>query len=614
MRLKANRLKKIIHPYTWPVGMLAVAALLLQSPFSPVESDEKTFGAAVEAAHSVDQRKYRVGQLIEDLAFKDLEGKSGKLSDYSKSKALVIAVRTIGCPLSKKYSPRINSIAKEYEKQGVAFVLVNVSESDKASDMAAEVKKYGLGPRYIVDSKQVIAKSLAATRTTDVFVLDNKRTLIYRGAIDDQYGLGFTKAAATKHYLKRALDSVLTGERLEVPATSAPGCELGLKIQSEPTTKITWHNRISRIVQQNCVECHRQGENGPFELVTYKDVKASRAMIKRVVGNKTMPPWFADGKVGDFSNDKSLSESDRKALLSWIEAGLPKGDKKDAVAKKKWYKGWRLGRPDSVISMPQAIDVPAEGSVAYQYVRLPTAFAEDKWVRALEVRPGVPEVVHHVLVFLKYPKNHPRARDQPRVRGGLRGYFAGMVPGQTTMVFPKGVAKFLPKGATMVFQIHYTTNGAAVKDKTKMGLFFAKGKPKHEVQTKGISTTRFRIPPGAGNHKVVAETTLRHKSRILGFNPHMHIRGKAFKYEIVNDDGSLTPLLKIGRYDFNWQLTYTLRKPLDLPAGTRLRASAWFDNSKENPANPDSSKTVRFGEQTWDEMMIGYFNTYKLND
>jgi thiol-disulfide isomerase/thioredoxin len=595
------------------IAAVTVAALLFQSSWSSVESDEKQFGKAVEAASAVDHRKYRIGQLIENILFKDLDGKPGQLSDYSDKKALVIAIRTVGCPLSKKYSPRILSIAKEYEKKGVSFIHVNVSEADKTADMRAEIKKYGFTQPYIVDSKQVLAKTLAATRTTDVFVLDSKRTLIYRGAIDNQYGIGYTKPSATKNYLRSALDSFLASESLEIPATSAPGCELGLKIQSAPTVAVTWHNRISRIVQQNCVVCHRKGENGPFDLVTYKDVKANRDMIKRVIGNRTMPPWFADKKIGDFSNDKSLADSDRQALLTWIDNKCPKGDSKDAVAEKKWYKGWQLGRPDSVINVP-AVQVPAEGVVNYKYFRVPTAFAEDKWIRGFEIRPGVAEVVHHVLVFLRYPRNHPRASDQPRDRGGIKGYFAGMVPGETTLSFPKGLAKFLPKGATMIFQIHYTVNGAAVTDKTKLGLYFASGKPKHEVHTKGIAQTRFRIPPGAANHKVVAQRTLKNKTRILGFNPHMHLRGKAVKYELITPDGKTKTLINIKRYDFNWQLTYTLRKPIDVAAGSRIRVTAWFDNSKNNPANPDPTKTVHFGEQTFDEMMIGYFHMYKLDN
>lgn len=601
----------------WPIGALAVLGILLNGPLSPVASDDadkKNFGKAVEAVTAIDHRNFRVGQLIEDLTFTDLAGKKGKLSDYSKHKALVISLRTVGCPLSKKYSPRIESIAKEFTKKNIAFLYVNVGEADTAAAMKAEQKKYGLTQRYVVDKKRVFAKTLAGMRTTDVFVLDSSRTLIYRGAIDDQYGIGFARDKASRHHLKEALDHVLTGESLEFPATSAPGCELGVKVQTTPTAKPTWHNRISRIVQQNCMECHRAGENAPFSLESLKDVKANRAMIKRVIGNKTMPPWFADKKVGDFANDKSLSAADRKAMIDWIDGGCAKGDKADKMVKRNWYKGWRLGRPSAVISLPEAFEVPAEGTVPYKYSRVSTHFAEDKWIRSIEIRPGATEAVHHVLVFLRYPKEHPRFRDQPRVRGGLRGYFAGMVPGQSTMEFPKGTAKFLPKGAQIIFQIHYTTNGAKAKDRTKMGLYFNDGKPKHEFHTRAMAQTRFQIPPGAGNHKVVAETRLRKKVRLFGFNPHMHVRGKAFKYEIVKEDGSTQMLLNVPRYDFNWQLNYKLRKPLDLPAGTRLRATAWFDNSKANPANPDPSKAVRFGEQTWDEMMIGYYNVYDLKD
>jgi hypothetical protein len=241
-----------------------------------------------------------------------------------------------------------------------------------------------------------------------------------------------------------------------------------------------------------------------------------------------------------------------------------------------------------------------------------THLAEDKWVKAVEIRPTSPQVVHHVLVFVIYPPSHPRLGEQPRYKDGLDGYFAGLVPGQGHVIYPRGLAKFLPRDATLVFQIHYTPNGTATQDRPKIGLVYGDGPPEHEISTRGVFNTRFRIPPGDGNFKVSATHYFQNPARLLSFNPHSHVRGKAYRYELQYPGGKTETVLDLPRYDFNWQMEYVLRDPIDVPAGTRLKVTAWYDNSEKNPANPDPGATVRFGDQTWDEMMIGYFSGYRL--
>lgn len=596
---------------------LAAPALLglawFAAPARSEDAPSDEAAPAVEKGALLDPREHRIGRLIPDLAFKDLDGKAGKLSGMMGENGLIIAVRSVGCPLSKKYAPTLKRLHDTWSSRGFGLLFINPCEGDTVADMQGEVKAYGFKSRYAADPGAKIAAALGAFRTTDVFVLDAGRTLVYRGAIDDQYGIGYARNAPSETWLNDALTAIAGGRRVEVPATSAPGCELPIKAAAPSAGAVTWHNRISRIVQQNCQECHREGESGPFELMTYKDVKSSRAMIERVVGNRTMPPWFADPKHGQWKNDRSLSDRDREDLLAWIKADCPKGDPADAPKPMSFVTGWHLGRPDAILRMPRPIQVPAEGVVNYKYITVPTRFSEDKWVSAVEVRASAPEVVHHVLVFVKYPKDHPRAKDQPRFKGGLKGYFAGLVPGQNFLRFPKGTAKFLPKGAILVFQLHYTTCGRAVTDQTKLGLHFTTT-PERELRTLGIYNTRFRIPPGDGSHTVLADRRLRTPTRIFGFSPHMHLRGKAFRYDAVLPDGTTRTLLNVPRFDFNWQLFYQLREPVDLPAGTVIKCEAVFDNSADNPANPNPKKTVRFGEQTWEEMMIGYYNAVELNE
>ncbi len=500
----------------------------------------------------------------------------------------------------------------EYEKayaDKAKFLFLNVTEGETVEEAKACIEAAGLKGRYVLDPKAEIGKALRAVTTTDCFVLDASRTLQYRGAVDDQYGIGYTLDKPRISYLKLALDAVLAGGQPLYQATWAPGCDLDLGLSElKAGGTVTWHNRISRIIEQNCQECHRAGENGPFELMTYADVKAQKAMIKKVVKNRTMPPWFATAETGHFRNDRSLTERDQQDLLNWIDAGMPEGDAKAGAKARAWPVGWRIGKPDVVLQIPEVNKIPAKGEVKYRYTRVETTFGEDKWVKAMEIRPSAPQVVHHVLVFLEYPRNHPRAKEQPNDMGGLGGYFMGMVPGQGHIIMPEGQAKFLPKGATMVFQIHYTTNGTAAEDQTQMALIFNDGPPAVEVTTKGIANTFFRIPAGDDNYKITSSWTVPKDIKLLSFDPHAHVRGKAWKYEALYPDGTRETLIDIPHYDFNWQLLYELQEPITLPKGTKIICTAWYDNSDKNPANPDPGKDVYFGEQTWEEMMIGYVN------
>lgn len=560
-----------------------------------------------QAPRVIDRRQWRIGELIEDIAFTDITGKAGKLSDYS-GHTLVIFTTNTTCPLCKKYLPTLAEYEKAYADK-VKFVYLNVTEGETAAKAAEVIKAANLAGRYVLDPKADLGKALRADTTTDCFVLDASRTLQYRGAVDDQYGIGYSLDKPRVSYLRQALDAVLAGNQPIYQATWAPGCDLDLGLtELKAGGTVTWHNRISRIIAQNCQECHRAGENGPFELMTYADVKAQRGMIKKVVKNRTMPPWFATPGVGHFRNDRSLTDRDREDLLSWLENGLPEGDAKEGAKARTWPEGWRIGKPDQVFELPEVQKIPAKGEVKYRYIRVDSNFTEDKWVKAMEIRATAPQVVHHVLVFLEYPRNHPRAKEQPKDMGGLNGYFMGMVPGQGHIVMPEGQAKFIPKGATFVFQLHYTANGTEAEDQTRMGVIFNDGPPAVEVQTKGVSNTFFRIPAGDDNYKVTSSWTVPQDIKILAFDPHAHVRGKAWKYEALYADGTRETLIDIPKYDFNWQLLYELQEPITLPKGTKIICTAWYDNSDKNPANPDPTKDVYFGEQTWEEMMIGYVN------
>ena len=428
----------------------------------------------------------------------------------------------------------------------------------------------------------------------------------YEGRIDDQFGIGFNRAQPTRRDLAEAINEVLAGKAVTTKSTPVEGCFI-TKAPAAKTAKsdITYAKDISRIVQNRCQECHRPGQIGPMPLLTYDDVSSWAQMIHEVVQDNRMPPWHADPKFGKFRNDRRLSQDERGQLLAWIAAGCPKGDEKELPAPKKYVEGWAIGTPDVVLTMPKPFTVPAQapkGGVRYQHFLVPTNFTEDKWIQAVEAKPGNYNVVHHIIAYV--------IADGKRVREPLDGIGSGMLvpyaPGDLGSIYQPGTAKKLPKGASIAFQMHYTPNGVEQTDQSCVGIVFAKEPPKAEIKTRAITQQLFAIPKYAENHKVTSKTTFPKDAIVYGLFPHMHLRGKSFQFEAFYPDGKREILLNVPRYDFGWQSNYLLEKPLHLPAGTRIECTALFDNSEKNRNNPDPSRIVVWGEQTWQEMMIGF--------
>lgn len=561
-----------------------------------------SLAAAAEAPRVLRPAETGVGRWLPDLAFTDLAGKPGKLSEFRDSKFLVIALTNESCPLCRKFAPTLTTIEKEFSAKGVAFLFLNPTATD-------EPKPTFTG-RYVHDAAGKLASALGATSTTDVFVLDPARTIVYRGAVDDQYGIGYAKEAPQQEYLKAALAKLLAGGVPDVPATTAPGCRLELP-KPDPIAE-TYHNRVSRIIQQNCLECHRAGGVGPFPLETYEQVAAQAGMIRQVVDDRTMPPWFAKPEErSHFRNDRSLTEADRQSLLAWLDSGRPLGDEADSPRPRAFHGSWTIGEPDVIIQLPRPISIKATGIMPYQHVEVPTNFDEDRWVQAMEIVPTAREAVHHVLVHV-IPKGAGLRQRIPGAAGRIRtddersGYFAAYVPGNSHTILPQGEARLLPKGASLRFQIHYTPFGTAAKDQLQLGIRFADGPPKQEAKVASVAKMRIEIPPHAENHKEVARLRVPADVTLRSLLPHMHVRGKACRYELTTPDGKTTTLLDVPRYDFNWQLRYELAEPLRVPKGSTITFTAWYDNSANNPANPDPARTVRWGQQTFDEMHLGY--------
>ncbi len=555
-----------------------------------------------------------VGTMIGDATLIDLDGKARTISEFTAKKPAVIALVSTSCPVGKRALPALARLEKEYAARGVAFVLIAPTATDSAEDLRAALNGAGFSAPCLRDPKNTFLATLGARATTDTFLVDAARTLVYRGALDDQYGLGYSLDAPRHRYLADALSALLENRAPAVAATEAPGCALDLGDAKPAATDITYHNRVSRIVQQNCLECHRAGGLAPFPMETHEQVVAKAGMIKKMVDRGLMPPWFAaapaPGTHTPWGNDRALVARDKADFLAWLNAGKPVGTAQDAPLARTFPGDWVIGTPDAIVQIPNPIAVKAEGTMNYQNVTVETSFGDDRWVRGYEVQPTAREVVHHVLIFVRKPGQRGFEGEEDE----RAGFFAAYVPGNNHIIYPDGFAKLLPANARVKFQIHYTPNGSATQDQVKLGLLFAKEAPKHIVKVAGIVDHRISIPPGAAHHPETGTIPVPMAVRILALNPHMHVRGSAFRYEVALPDGTVRTLLDVPRYDFNWQVSCRYAEPPTIPRGSIIRATGWFDNSANNPANPDPTKTVRWGLQTYEEMMIGYVEYFEVGE
>jgi peroxiredoxin len=548
------------------------------------------------------------------FSLKDVAGHDVALTDFRDKKAVVVVFTGTECPVSNYYVLRLKELHGKYAPKGVQFLAVNSNPQDSVEGVADHAKREGIPFPVLKDADQKVAELLRAERTPEVVLLDARRTICYRGRIDDQFGVGFRRPKPNRRDLVEALDEVLAGKSVSVGRTPVTGCLIARSKKSTPAGKITYSNQIARLFQKNCQECHRPGEIGPFSLLTYSQAKGWADMIHETVDSGRMPPWHADPHYGKFANDRRLSKEDKETLLAWIDRGCPQGDEKDSPAPKEWHEGWWIGKPDVVISMPKDFMVPADGGkggVPYQYFTVPTNFTEDKWIQAAEARPGNRAVVHHIIAFVIEPAGAKRPSEGRRGgRGDGLGYLVGVAPGEEGLILPPGMGKKIPKGASITFQMHYTPNGVAQKDRSSLGLIFCKEPPKQLVRTAAISAHELKIPAGDANYQTKSSAKYDKETVILSFMPHMHLRGKDFEYRVKYPDGRTEVVLSVPRYDFAWQMRYVLAEPLRLAAGSTVLCTAHFDNSRNNPNNPDPSRTVTWGQQTWDEMMIGWMQYY----
>jgi peroxiredoxin/mono/diheme cytochrome c family protein len=573
----------------------------------------------------------QVGQRLSNFTLNDAAtGRPVSLYGFAGKKAVVLVFMGTDCPLARLYAPRLVELNHDYRARGVTFLGIYSNAHESDTDIAEQARKFSIDLPVLRDPQNVVADLALVERTPEVLVLDGKARICYRGAIDDQNGQGTIKDAPDHRYLKDALDAMLAGRPIAVAATNASGClldrvdpkpkEASSKPRIRPATPaliaaheekseknttnlgdVDYASAAARIIQEKCQSCHRPGQVSPFSLASYDDARKHAAMIHEVVDNRRMPPWHADPRFGHFANDRSLSARERATLLAWVEQGTKLGDAAKLPPARTFPDGWTIGQPDLVVEIPDAYVVPAQGVVEYVRFRVPSKFNEDRWIQAGEAQPGDRSIVHHIIVYVDDHKGGKK-------RGQQFAHLCGYAPGDMPSVYPPGTAKKVPAGADFVFEIHYTPIGRIRTDRSRVGLIFAKAGVTRQAYTVGIAEDQFLIPANQDNVPVASSLTLGQETRLLSFMPHMHLRGKDFRYTISRPGQAAEVILSVPAYDFGWQSYYTLSDPILLPKGTRIDCLAHFDNSDKNPYNPDPSKIVRWGDQTFDEMMIGYID------
>lgn len=594
----------MLNRWTFGVAFVGLAGLItLSLGLGRLSADQAAdTRAAVERA--INQAKVKpgsgkVGRRIANFVLTDSTGKQVGLADFAEKKVVIVFSMGTGCPISNLYLPDLIAAQKQYGEQFLQVIGINSQAGDTREEIAEHVQKFGINFPVLCDPDQTVADLLGIQRTAESFLLDTQRVVRYHGRIDDRNSYTTKREKAERDDLKIAATELLDGKPISVPNTPVEGCLIA-RPKSTSVGAVTFHKDVEPILQDRCQECHHAGTAAPFSLLTYDDAINWSAMIKEVVQERRMPPWHADPRHGHFSNNRSLTAAQIKTLTSWVDQGTPEGKPEEAPKSKEFVEGWRIGQPDAIFELPKEVEIPANGTMPYKYFVTETNFKEDMWVEAAEARPSNLGVVHHIIVFAMLPEDKRGVQE--------RNWLVAMAPGDEPLRLPAGVGRKIPAGSKLVWQMHYTPTGKPEKDRSLVGFKFCKTPPEKASRVYGVKNQRFIIPAGEANHKVEAGHTITKPVTLLGMMPHMHLRGKAFEYSATFPDGRKEILLSVPQFDFNWQTSYRVEKPILLPEGTKVRCTALFDNSTGNPANPNATEQVRWGDQTWEEMMIGYID------
>ena len=552
---------------------------------------------------------------VNDFALLDYSGRFHRLYKYKNSKVVVLYSYKAGCPMNSDELGTLQQLNEIYASKGVKFFSIDAN-STASKAISRHVDSQGNSTFPILnDSSQLVSAELGFSRSGEVVVLDTETWRIrYRGPVDNR-GPQQPQNTDIAHYLQDAIDAVLHDRRIAVPLVSVDGCLIKFA-DSFYRPSIAYAETIAPILQGKCISCHRPGGIGPWAMDRHQTIVDWSSRIKDVLMTRQMPPWHADPGIGDFSHDRSLSISELQNIVHWIKIGAPHGEGDDPLVENPpaTVENWPLGEPDLVIDIPKQ-RLPAQGEIPYRWVKIKVPLETDTWVRAVQLQPSNPAVMHHGFVFVKFPKQ--LKKNEPLWLEGRNGFFVAYVPGVNVLPLPENSGQLLPAGSVLIFQLHYVTTGSLTEDNPKLALYFHDSPPTMEYKTVSASNMDIRIPPHAGNHPERAEMVMAEDGQLHGFYPHMHSRGKHFQYQAIYPDGRSEKLMSVPNYDIHWQTFYRLNQPKSLPAGTRIMVNAAFDNSADNPVNPDPSQEVKWGLKSSDEMLVGYFmytRAIKLDD
>lgn len=543
---------------------------------------------------------------VDDFALLDHTGAHHRLGYHTDASAVVLFVQGNGCPIARNALPALRAIREAYAARGVLFWMLNANLQDDRDSVAREAADYAIDFPILLDETQLVAESLGVTRTAEALVIDPKSgSVVYRGPVDDRMHYE-AQRPARETFLADALAAHLSGEEIETAERPAPGCLIHFPNRDrEAHHEISYSEDIAPLLQQRCRSCHRQGGVAPWAMTHYEMVRGWSPMMREMIRTRRMPPWHADPRFQRFENDLSLTSEEKKTLVHWIEAGSPRGSGPDPLDASPGGAPprWALGKPDLLLTAPRQ-ELPATGVVDYRYETLDLPMERDVWVRAVDIQPTNPRAMHHGTAYVVPPEGQQRETLGPRFTWGL---FAGYVPGREARAFPEGSGVFVPAGSRIRLQLHYTTTGRPEEDTPQLALYFAETPLPHELKFGAAVNFRFEIPAGARDHSDTAERRIDRDILVYQLTPHMHFRGKRMRFDVHYPNGIQETLLSVPAYNFNWQRRYSLAKPKAIPAGSKVVVHAGFDNSSLNPANPDPASPVFWGEQSFEEMLIGYF-------
>ncbi|MCE2437541.1 MAG: redoxin domain-containing protein [Pseudomonadales bacterium] len=532
----------------------------------------------------------------------DQRGHAHELYYYSDASAIVVVMQGNGCPIVRNLLADLRALRAVYEPQKVRFLMLNSNLQDSRESVADEAQEWGIDFPILVDETQLVGESLGVTRTGEALLIDPRDwAVVYRGPVNDRVRFARQKETASHHYLADSIDSVLRGEQPALQERIVEGCLINFDVAHTDVGEISYADTIVPILETNCLGCHEEGGIGPWQMNSYEMVRGFSPMISEVLLTNRMPPWHADPLVGSWRNDRSISDEHKQTLLRWIEAGSPRGDGPDPLkTRARREVAWEIGQPDFVVELPK-FEVPASGVVDYQEWTFPHGVAQSGWLRAVQVIPGDSSVVHHVLYGTSRPNSQGKGFSL------VDDFLGGYAPGIGADAYPGELGVRIEAGHNQEVQLHYTPVGKPVADRTKIGFYLHDDPPARILRTGVIMNPDISIPPRKKEHEEVAYFVFDYRATIFQFLPHAHYRGRSARFGLEYPDGSSSLALSVPKYDFNWQTGYWLQEPLEVPAGTRLVYYSVYDNSAQNPANPDPEETVYWGLQSWEEMLFGVF-------